>query len=282
MDVITSINDMREFSENARAKGKTIGFVPTMGFLHEGHLSLVRTAVKENDITVASIFINPVQFGPCEDLSTYPRDFASDRYLLEKEKTDVLFYPSVQEMYPEPSLTHLFINRLTDGLCGAQRKGHFEGVALVVAKLFNITKPNRAYFGAKDWQQQAVIRRMVKDLNFDIHIEVCPIVREEDGLAMSSRNIYLSQDERTRALVLNRSLDEAERMVKQGQRDCEVILKKISELIASSKPDRIDYVSAVDPESLQNVKKIDGPVLFALAVKFGKARLIDNRLCSIA
>jgi pantoate--beta-alanine ligase len=184
-------------------------------------------------------------------------------------------------MYPEPSLTHLFINRLTEGLCGGQRRGHFEGVALVVAKLFNITKPHRAYFGAKDWQQQAVIRRMVKDLNFDIHIEVCPIVREEDGLAMSSRNIYLSRDERTRALVLNRSLDEAEKMVRQGKRDCEIILKRISEMISSSKPDRIDYISAVDPETLQDVKEIDSSVLFALAVKYGKARLIDNRLCTI-
>jgi pantoate--beta-alanine ligase len=278
MEIIRTVSKMQSLADRVRASGELISLVPTMGYLHEGHLSLVRQARKEADVVVVSIFVNPTQFGPGEDLSSYPRDFDSDRYLLEKEKVDVIFAPSVKEMYPEPSLTEVYVLRLTETLCGAQRPGHLEGVTLVVAKLFNICKPHKAYFGAKDFQQQVVIRRMVADLNFDVEIVVCPIVREEDGLAMSSRNMYLSKDERKRALSLNLSLQEAERMVKAGERDAEVILKRMCEMVSEQKPDKVDYISAVDPGNLQPVQKIKGPVLFALAVKFGKARLIDNRL----
>lgn len=278
MEIIQTIREMQIFADEARGRGKIIGFVPTMGYLHQGHLSLVRRAREESDVVVISIFINPTQFGPGEDLSAYPRDFDSDRFLLERENADVIFAPSVEEMYHGPSLTHVYIHRLTETLCGADRPGHFDGVSLVVAKLFNITKPHKAFFGAKDFQQQLVIRRMVRDLNFDVEIVTCPIVREPDGLALSSRNAYLSSDERRRALVLNHSLEEAERLVKEGEGNAAVILNKMREMIEAKNPDRIDYVSAVDPNTLESIQEIKCPVLFALAVRFGKARLIDNRL----
>jgi len=278
MEIIQTIREMQIFADEARGRGKIIGFVPTMGYLHQGHLSLVRRAREESDVVVVSIFINPTQFGPGEDLSSYPRDFESDRFLLERENADVIFAPSVEEMYHGPSLTRVYIHRLTETLCGADRPGHFDGVSLVVAKLFNITKPHKAFFGAKDFQQQAVIRRMVRDLNFDVEIVTCPIVREPDGLALSSRNTYLSSDERRRAFVLNHSLEEAERLVKAGEGNAAVILNKMREMIEAKNPDRIDYVSAVDPNTLESIQEIKCPVLFALAVRFGKARLIDNRL----
>ena len=278
MEIIRTIRKMQQFADEIRASGKILSLVPTMGYLHEGHLSLGRRAREASDVVVVSIFVNPTQFGPGEDLSSYPRDFDSDRYLLEKEKVDVIFAPSVKDMYPEPSLTNVYVSQLTETLCGARRPGYLDGVVLVVAKLFNICKPHKAYFGAKDFQQQVVIRRMAQDLNFDVEIITCSIVREEDGLAMSSRNMYLSKDERKRALSLNLSLQEAERMVKAGERDAEVILKRIREMVSEQKPDKVDYISAVDPLDLQPVQKIEGPVLFALAAKFGKARLIDNRL----
>lgn len=278
MEIIQTIHEMQVYADQARGQGKIIGLVPTMGYLHEGHLSLVRRARAESDLVVVSIFVNPAQFGPGEDLSSYPRDFESDRMLLQKERVDVIFVPSAAEMYPEPSLTNVYVHRLTETLCGADRPGHFDGVSLVVAKLFNITKPHKAYFGAKDFQQQVMIRRMAQDLNFDTEIITCPIVREEDGLAMSSRNTYLSSDERRRALVLNHSLEEAERLVKAGERNAAVILNKMREVISHQNPDRIDYISAADPETLEPILQIQGPVLFALVVKFGRARLIDNRL----
>ncbi|MQY71634.1 pantoate--beta-alanine ligase [bacterium] len=278
MEIIQTIHQMQAFADDARARGKILSLVSTMGYLHEGHLSLVRRAREESDVVVVSIFVNPAQFGPGEDLSSYPRDFESDRMLLQKERVDVIFAPSVAQMYPEPSLTYVYVHLLTETLCGADRPGHLDGVSLVVAKLFNICKPHKAYFGAKDFQQQLVIRRMVRDLNFDVEIVTCPIVREPDGLAMSSRNTYLSSDERRRALVLNHSLEEAERLVKEGERNVETILGKMREMIEAQKPDRIDYISAVDPDTLEPIEHIQGPVLFALAVKFGKSRLIDNRL----
>ncbi|TKJ42904.1 pantoate--beta-alanine ligase [candidate division TA06 bacterium B3_TA06] len=278
MEIIRTIREMQMFADEARGRSKIIGLVPTMGYLHEGHLSLVRRAREESDVVVVSIFVNPAQFGPGEDLSSYPRDFDSDRMLLQKERVDVIFAPSVAQMYPEPSLTYVYVHLLTETLCGADRPGHLDGVSLVVAKLFNICKPHKAYFGAKDFQQQLVIRRMVADLNFDIQIITCPIVREPDGLAMSSRNTYLSSDARRRALVLNHSLEEAERMVKAGERNVETILGKMREMIEAKNPDRIDYVSAVDPNTLEPIQEIKCPVLFALAAKFGKSRLIDNRL----
>jgi len=278
MEIIRTIREMQDFADRVRASGRILGFVPTMGYLHQGHLSLVRSARQECDVVVVSIFVNPTQFGPGEDLSTYPRNFERDAVLLKDEKTDVVFYPPISEMYPEPSLTGIHVHRLTDVLCGAARPGHFDGVTLVVAKLFNIVKPHRAYFGAKDFQQQAVIRRMVRDLNFDVEVVTCPTVRESDGLALSSRNTYLSPEERARALVLNRSLLEAERMVRAGERDAGRILAAMRRMIEEQRPARIDYVSAVDPQTLESVSRIEGPVVFAVAARFGKARLIDNRL----
>lgn len=280
MEIMRTISQMQAYSEKARCSGQTIGFVPTMGYLHEGHLSLVRRARAESDVVVASIFVNPTQFGPGEDFSSYPRDFESDRYLLEKEKVDVIFVPPVEEMYPESSLTNIYVHRLSLVLCGALRPGHFDGVCLVVTKLFNITRPHKAYFGAKDWQQQAVLRRMVRDLNIGVEIITCPIVRDADGLALSSRNVYLSEDERTRALVLNKSLEEAERMVKAGEKKALAILERMGEMVAASNPDKVDYISALHPETLEPVEIVQGQVLFVLAARFGRARLIDNRLLS--
>lgn len=278
MEIIRTIHQMQVFADEVRASGKILSLVSTMGYLHEGHLSLVRSARAGADVVVVSIFVNPTQFGPGEDLGSYPRDFESDRMLLQKERVDVIFAPSVAQMYPEPSLTYVYVHLLTETLCGADRPGHLDGVSLVVAKLFNICKPHKAYFGAKDFQQQLVIRRMVRDLNFDVEIITCPIFREEDGLAMSSRNTYLSPRERSCAQVLNQSLAEAERMVKEGERNVETILGKMREMIEAKNPDRIDYVSAVDPDTLEPIQEIKCPVLFALAAKFGKSRLIDNRL----
>ncbi|MBD3285637.1 pantoate--beta-alanine ligase [candidate division WOR-3 bacterium] len=278
MEIVRTVHEMQTYSDEVRAQGSITGLVPTMGYLHEGHLSLVRRAREDADIVIVSIFVNPTQFGPGEDLSTYPRDFESDVHLLEKENADVIFNPAVSGMYPEPSLTNVYVHKLTQGLCGADRPGHFEGVALVVAKLLNIVKPHKAFFGAKDFQQQAVIRRMVTDLNFDVEIVTCPVVRERDGLAMSSRNMYLTSDERERAAVLNQSLEEAERLIKEGERSVDAILNRMRTMIQSKNPVKIDYVSAVDPDTLEPVTGIRGPVLLAVAVRFGKARLVDNRL----
>lgn len=272
------VREMQLYADQERSQEKLVGLVPTMGYLHEGHLTLVRRARKETDAVIVSVFVNPTQFGPGEDLSTYPRDFESDEHLLKNEGVDVIFYPTVHEMYPESSLTNIYVHKLSEVLCGAERPGHFEGVALVVVKLFNITRPHKAYFGAKDFQQQLVIKRMVKDLNFDVEIVTCSVVREEDGLAMSSRNMYLSDDERERASVLYKSLEEAERLVKEGERNAEAILEKMLKMVEEKNPDKIDYISAVNPDTLEPIVKIEGPVLFAVAARFGKARLIDNRL----
>jgi len=278
MDIIETVREMQEYANRLRSDGNVIGLVPTMGYLHEGHLSLVRRAKKETDVVLVSIFVNPVQFGPGEDLSTYPRDLESDEHLLKKEEVDILFNPSTIQMYPEPGLTNIYVHRISTTLCGNIRSGHFDGVALVVAKLLNITKPHKAFFGAKDFQQQVVIRRMARDLNFDVEIITCPIVRDEDGLALSSRNMYLSKDERRRALVLNESLEEAEHLIKKGEHRADTICDRMRVMIEKRSPDRIDYISAVNPETLEPVRTIEGPVLFAVAVRFGKARLIDNRL----
>lgn len=278
MEIIREIKEMQEKADELRAEKKLIGLVPTMGYLHQGHLELVRQARRECDVVIVSIFVNPSQFGPGEDLSTYPRDFESDKNLLEREEADYIFYPSVREMYPESSLTSIFVSRLSETLCGAHRPGHFEGVLLVVAKLFNISKPHRAYFGEKDYQQQVIIRRMVADLNFDVEIVTCPTVREDDGLAVSSRNKYLTPDERTQARILNQVLTEAAEMVRKGERNTKIILDKMRRMIREKTQARVEYVSAVDPETLADISNIEGPVLFALALKLGKARLIDNRL----
>jgi pantoate--beta-alanine ligase len=276
MVVLERISDMQRWSEEQRRQGRTIAFAPTMGFLHEGHLSLVRDARKRGDRVVVSIFVNPAQFAPQEDFPAYPRDFQRDRDLLEKEGVDVLFYPSVAEIYPEGYQTHVEVEKLSSRLCGTFRPGHFRGVATVVVKLFNIVRPHVAVFGCKDYQQLQVIRRMVRDLNFTIEIIGHPIVREPDGLAMSSRNAYLDADQRQAALSLSRSLRKAEAMVRQGERRGKAIVDTVRAEIAKEAIAKTEYVSLCDPESLREIEHINGPALLALAVRIGKARLIDN------
>lgn len=276
MLVIKTIRKMQSWSDRTRAARKTIGFVPTMGYLHEGHASLVDVARKKTDVVVASIFVNPIQFGPQEDLARYPRDFARDRKLLLAHKTDVIFYPDEAEMYARDFSTHVDVAGLTETLCGASRPGHFRGVATVVAKLFNIVKPDVAVFGAKDAQQAFVIKRMVRDLNFDVEIVIAPTVREPDGLAMSSRNTYLTPVQRRQATVLHRSLQLAEGLIADGERNPGKVIRLVTRLIEQESSGRIEYVSMVDASTLHDAKKIQGEVLIALAVYFGKTRLIDN------
>ncbi|MGC8765965.1 MAG: pantoate--beta-alanine ligase [Brevinematia bacterium] len=279
MKVVEKVSEMQSISETLRQKGKSIGFVPTMGALHEGHLSLVRKARSENQVVVVSIFVNPIQFGPNEDLAKYPRTFERDYELLKKEKIDFLFFPSPTEMYPDDFETYVNLERLPEHLCGISRPGHFRGVATVVTKLFNIVKPHRSYFGQKDYQQAKIIERMVRDLNIDTKVIVLPIVREEDGLAMSSRNSYLSREERTKAVCLYQSLLLAEKMIKEGEivpiRIKEEMKRKILEIASDA---RIDYIAIVDPETLEDVKFIGERVVVALAVFIGNTRLIDNSI----
>ncbi len=275
---ITKVKDMQELSKNWKKNSFKIAFVPTMGYLHEGHLSLVRLAKKLGDKIVVSIFVNPLQFGPSEDFREYPRDLKRDKNLLEKEGVDVVFVPETEEMYPEGFQTYVEVTEITRGLCGAFRPGHFKGVTTVVLKLFNIVKPDIAIFGEKDYQQLQVIKRMVKDLNLDIEIIGAPTVREKDGLAMSSRNTYLSPEERKSALSLYKSLLLAEELVKKGERDPFKIKEKMIEFIQSYPFTQVQYIEFVDPETLEPVKIIDKPVVCALAVFVGKARLIDNML----
>ena len=277
MQVIENINEMSETAEKLREEGKSIGFVPTMGALHEGHLSLVRMARKDNDIVVVSIFVNPTQFGPNEDFEKYPRDFEGDRKKLEKENVDIVFYPHAEEMYPEGYKTYVEVEDITTRLCGAFRPGHFKGVTTVVTKLFNIVKPHRAYFGKKDYQQFKVIKRMVEDLNMNIEIIPGEIVREPDGLAMSSRNKYLSKEERKDALALYKSLQLAKELIEKGEKDPEIIKKKMIELIKSHPHvKKIDYVEIVDPDNFLPVETIKDGTLIALAIWVGNTRLIDN------
>jgi len=278
MEVIKSISEMKKKVRAFKAEGKIIGFVPTMGYLHEGHLSLVRLARKKGDVVVVSIFVNPLQFGPKEDYHIYPRDLERDLKLLEREKVDVVFVPEEEEMYPPGFQTYVEVEKLTKGLCGAFRPGHFRGVCTVVLKLFNIVQPDFAVFGKKDYQQLKVIERMVKDLNLDIEIIPHPTVRESDGLAMSSRNTYLNEEERRSAVSLYQSLKMAERLIFDGERDPESLKSLIKEYIEKFPHTRVQYVEIVDPETLEEVKEIKGPVLIALAVFVGKTRLIDNRL----
>lgn len=261
-----------------RAGGGRIGLVPTMGALHEGHLSLIRAARGRQDRVVVSIFVNPAQFGPGEDWERYPRSLERDSELCRQEDVAAVFAPPVEEMYPEPSLTHVRVSRLTEGLCGAYRPGHFDGVTLVVAKLLNIVQPDRAYFGQKDAQQAAVIKRMVVDLNWPIEIIVCPIVREADGLAMSSRNQYLGPQQRQQALCLYRSLAAARDMVAGGERCVAAIDAAVRRMIEAAGTCTIDYVEIVDPETMQPLAELAGPALVAVAVRIGSARLIDNMI----
>ena len=274
--IVEKVKDMKELSKKYLKENKTIGFVPTMGFLHEGHLSLVRRAREENDIVVVSIFVNPTQFGLNEDYESYPRDFERDVKLLKELNVDVVFHPPVEEMYPKDFSTYVEETKLSRYLCGKSRPGHFRGVCTIVTKLFNIVHPTRAYFGQKDAQQFRVIKRMVRDLNMDVELVECPIVREHDGLAMSSRNIYLSDDERVQALALYNSLKLAENLVKSGERDAGVVKSAMKEFLSRYDKVKIDYVEIVDEETLEPVKHIEGKVIVAIACWVGKARLIDN------
>ncbi len=277
MRTITTVKEMQAVSNELR-KDKKIGFVPTMGYLHEGHLALVKKARELGDIIVVSIFINPTQFGPNEDLAKYPRDFDRDANLLEQEKTDIIFFPDSKEMYPKAYSTYVQVRDLQNHLCGKSRAGHFVGVATVVMKLFNIVKPHFAVFGQKDYQQLKVIERMVNDLNMDIEIIGHPTVREQDGLAMSSRNTYLSPDERSRALLISASLTEAERLFRNGTQGCR--FNSTGGRTCSKIKRRVDieYVSIADPDTLEDVKQIQDKALVAIACHVGKTRLIDNKV----
>jgi len=273
---IERVAEMRAASSAWRKIGKTVGFIPTMGALHEGHLSLVRESRRRADITVVSIFVNPAQFGPQEDLARYPRDLARDSTLLEKEGVDALFHPDETEMYPPGYRTTIDVQGLQERLCGASRPGHFRGVATVVLKLFNIVRPDVAFFGWKDAQQLILLRRMIRDLDGDVKIVGLPIVRELDGLAMSSRNAYLSPEERKAAAVLSKSLTKAEQAIRAGERDARKIAAIVRSAIAAEPQARLDYVEVVDERSLDPLAAIAGDVLVALAVFVGRTRLIDN------
>jgi len=281
MRIIRSQTKMSALSDGLKKKGMSIGLVPTMGYLHEGHLSLIRKARKENDSVVVSIFVNPAQFGPKEDLRKYPRDLGRDSDLCRKIGTDIIFYPTIKSMYPDMYVTYVDVEDITRLLCGKSRPGHFRGVATVVAKLFNIIRPDTAYFGQKDFQQAQVIKKMVKDLNMNVKVSVLATVREKDGLAMSSRNKYLKGVDRQDASVLYGALMNARALIKEGERDPGKVIKAIITLISKKASAKIDYVEIVDPETLQRVEKIRNRVLIALAVFINKTRLIDNLLIRI-
>jgi pantoate--beta-alanine ligase len=278
MQIIETVSAMRDWSERERRSGRRIALVPTMGFLHEGHLSLVRDAKKRADQVVVSIFVNPTQFGPEEDFAAYPRDFERDCGLLEQEQIDIVFHPALGAMYPDGAETYVEVEKLSLSLCGAMRPGHFRGVATAVAKLFNIVRPHVAIFGEKDYQQLQVIRRMVRDLSMEVEIVGHPIVREPDGLAMSSRNAYLTPDERRAAVCLSRSLCMAQRSVHSGETSAQSLLLLVRAELAQEPLANLEYVKLCDPESLMDVETIDRSALLALAVRFGRARLIDNRM----
>jgi pantoate--beta-alanine ligase len=277
METLKTIQEMRAAVRALKEKGERIGFVPTMGYFHEGHLSLMRRSVKTTDSTVVSLFVNPIQFGPQEDLARYPKDLKKDSALAEKEGVHFLFCPSAEEMYGRDFRTYVRVEGLETKLCGRTRPTHFRGVCTVVLKLFEIVRPDVAFFGQKDAQQSLIIKKMVRDLNLDVEIEVLPTVREADGLAMSSRNVYLSRDERRAAPVIYRSLEEAADRVRAGERDARKLVRGIEERIRRTGVGRIDYVQIVDPETLEDLDTIGrGEILVAAAVYFGGARLIDN------
>lgn len=267
---------MQEYVKRQRKAGRTIGFIPTMGALHEGHLSLIRQAKKENDIVAVSIFVNPTQFGPQEDFKKYPRPLAKDVRLAKSAGASVIFNPSADEMYPAGYQTFVEVGKITQGLCGASRPGHFRGVATVVNKLFNAVPADKAYFGQKDYQQARVIQQMVKDLNIAVQVVICPIIREQDGLAMSSRNQYLNAEERKSAACLYEALKVAKAMIKSKIKETAKIKKEVRNIIESNLLAKVDYIEIVDAETLEPAKMIKGKVVIALAVYIGKTRLIDN------
>lgn len=276
MNIVKIISEVRNEVKNWRKQGLSVGLVPTMGYLHEGHKSLIDRACKENDKVVVSVFVNPKQFGPGEDLATYPRDIQRDAALCEDAGAALIFNPEPEEMYFDDFHTYVTMESLSDELCGKTRPIHFRGVCTVVSKLFHIVAPDRAYFGQKDAQQLAIIKRMVRDLNFDIEIVGCPIVREADGLAKSSRNTYLNPEERKAALVLSKAVGLGQELIQKGERNADVIVEKMKQLIEEEPLAKIDYVQAVDAISIQPVAEIKGTVLVAMAVYIGKTRLIDN------
>jgi pantoate--beta-alanine ligase len=273
--VIKSVKAMTELSSSLRRKGRSIGFVPTMGYLHDGHISLVDQARKHNDIVVVSIFVNPTQFGPKEDLKKYPRNMKRDLALLSKAGVDFVFCPSAKGMYPEGYRTYIEVKGLSDKLCGASRPGHFKGVATIVAKLFNIVQPDAAYFGEKDFQQLVIIRRMANDLNMDVKVISMPTVREKSGLAMSSRNSYLSKEDALRAQAISRALKFAQTLVRSGVTSAAKVNDAISKLIKTAGL-KIDYIAICDPQTLEDKKQVKGKILIAVAAYVGKTRLIDN------
>jgi len=281
MEIIRIPEIMQETSKKCLKEGKTIGFVPTMGALHEGHLSLVRSAKQKNDITVVSIFVNPIQFGPSEDFERYPRDIEGDTEKLQKEKVDIIFMPEISSIYPERFLTYVEVEKISERLCGAFRPAHFRGVVTVVTKFLNIVKPTRAYFGQKDFQQSSIIKQLVKDLNIDVDIVVCPTVREQDGLAVSSRNAYLDIAQRKAATVIYRCLKEASDLIKSGVIDGTYIKGFMQETILKEPGvSSVDYAGVYDPETMVEVSEIKGNILLAVALRIGNTRLIDNMLVS--
>ncbi|WP_062198221.1 pantoate--beta-alanine ligase [Massilibacterium senegalense] len=280
MIVIQTIKEMQEWSMRVKKQGKSIGFVPTMGYLHEGHLSLMKRATEENDFVVASIFVNPLQFGPDEDFESYPRDLEHDEKLAGSVGVDVVFYPSVEEMYPHPLSVSLTVEQRTDVLCGKTRTGHFDGVVTVLMKLFHLVGPNRAYFGIKDAQQVAVVESFVRDFHFPLKIVRCPIVREADGLAKSSRNVYLTKEEREVAPILYKSLQLAKQKIAEGETNPETIKATIQSALEETKK-IIDYIEIYSFSDLQPLPILKGEIIIAIAVKFSKARLIDNVILQV-
>lgn len=279
MQIIKNVAEMRSWINLKKSDGLAIGLVPTMGYLHEGHLSLVHIAKAENDAVVLSLFINPLQFGPKEDFASYPRDLKADALLAEQAGVDVIFHPEVADMYPSyPPLTVVEVKEITERLCGASRPGHFTGVTTVVSKLFNIVQPHRAYFGQKDYQQVQVIKQMVLDLNIPMTIVAVPIIREADGLAMSSRNTYLSPEERREALCLNEALQICRDRYQNGEKQVSILLEAMRDRINQAPSAEIDYVEICDAASLKPLERIEGPAVAALAVRIGKTRLIDNMI----
>lgn len=276
MELVSTAEEVRKIVAEWRKEGKTVGLVPTMGYLHEGHKSLIDASVEQNDKTVVSVFVNPIQFAPSEDLATYPRDIEMDKRLCEKAGADLIFNPKPEQMYEKDFCTYVDMDSLTKGLCGKTRPTHFRGVCTVVSKLFNIVTPDRAYFGQKDAQQLAVIKRMVRDLNFGIEIVGCPIVREGDGLAKSSRNTYLNRQERLAAVVLSSAIRCGEKMIREGEKKKERIIHVMKLMIEAEPLAKIDYIEIVKWDNLEPVELIEGPVLAAIAVYIGNTRLIDN------
>jgi len=281
MIVITTIEEMRSAIRSARKEGISVGFVPTMGSLHEGHVSLVRRSAAENGLTVVSIFVNPTQFNDAADLEKYPRNIESDSEAAGKAGASILFVPPVREIYPDGFDTSVIVGHVTETLCGAGRPGHFRGVAVVVLKLFNIIAPDTAYFGNKDAQQVAVVKKMVKDLNVDVRIVACPIVREEDGLAMSSRNVFLSKEQRRQAAVLPESLELARAMAASGVIDARAVIDAVAAKIREKELAEIEYIDIVDADTMQSASSIENGSLLAVAVRFGDTRLIDNAILEV-